>query len=48
MNLDIRVSRPLWAVRLRLGQAGFRGLRRLLHILKPALEVRVIANLTGN
>jgi SAM-dependent methyltransferase len=32
-----------WAVRLRLGEGGFRCLRRLLHLLKPALEVRLIA-----
>jgi SAM-dependent methyltransferase len=33
----------VWAVRLRLGEAGFRCLRRLLHVLKPASEVRLIA-----
>jgi SAM-dependent methyltransferase len=32
-----------WAARLRLGQAGFRCLRRMLHVLKPASEVRLIA-----
>ena len=33
----------VWASKLHLGEAGFRGLRRLLHILKPAREVRIIA-----
>ena len=33
----------VWASRLRLGENGFRCLRRLLHILKPAREVRIIA-----
>jgi SAM-dependent methyltransferase len=33
----------VWAVRLRLGEAGFRSLRRILHLLKPASEVRLIA-----
>jgi SAM-dependent methyltransferase len=32
-----------WAVRFGLGEGGFRCLRRILHILKPALEVRLIA-----
>ena len=32
-----------WAAKLRLGEAGFRGVRRLLHILRPAFEVRLIA-----
>jgi SAM-dependent methyltransferase len=32
-----------WAAKLRLGQAGFRCLRRLLHIIRPAFEVRLIA-----
>jgi SAM-dependent methyltransferase len=32
-----------WAVKLRLGHAGFRCLRRLLHSLRPAFEVRIIA-----
>jgi SAM-dependent methyltransferase len=33
----------VWASKLRLGETGFRCLRRLLHILKPAREVRIIA-----
>jgi SAM-dependent methyltransferase len=32
-----------WAVKLRLGESGFRCLRRLLLLLKPAREVRVVA-----
>ena len=32
-----------WAVRMRLGEGGFRALRRLLHIVRPGLEVRVVA-----
>jgi SAM-dependent methyltransferase len=32
-----------WAAKLRLGEAGFRGLRRLLHIVRPAFEVRIVA-----
>lgn len=33
----------VWAVKFHLGEPGFRGLRRLAHLLKPAREVRVIA-----
>jgi SAM-dependent methyltransferase len=33
----------VWASKLRLGENGFRGLRRLLHLVKPAREVRLIA-----
>lgn len=33
----------VWAVKFHLGEAGFRGIRRILHCLKPAKEVRVIA-----
>jgi SAM-dependent methyltransferase len=33
----------VWASKLRLGENGFRCLRRLLHIVKPAREVRLIA-----
>jgi SAM-dependent methyltransferase len=33
----------VWAAKLHLDERGFRGLRRLLHCLKPAQEVRVIA-----
>jgi SAM-dependent methyltransferase len=33
----------VWAAKLRLGETGFRCLRRLLHIVKPAREVRIIA-----
>jgi SAM-dependent methyltransferase len=33
----------VWASKLHLGETGFRGLRRLLHIVKPAREVRIIA-----
>jgi SAM-dependent methyltransferase len=32
-----------WAAKLRLGEAGFRCLRRLLHLIRPAFEVRLIA-----
>jgi SAM-dependent methyltransferase len=32
-----------WAAKLRLGETGFRGLRRMLHIIRPAFEVRLIA-----
>ena len=33
----------VWAAKLRLGQAGFRCLRRVLHFVRPAFEVRLIA-----
>jgi SAM-dependent methyltransferase len=33
----------VWAAKLRLGQTGFLCLRRLLHLLRPAFEVRLIA-----
>jgi SAM-dependent methyltransferase len=33
----------VWAAKFHLGEAGFRCLRRLLHIVKPAREVRIIA-----
>jgi SAM-dependent methyltransferase len=33
----------VWAVKLRLGEHGFRGLRRLAHLFKPGREVRIIA-----
>lgn len=33
----------VWAEKFRLGERGFRSLRRTLHILKPAFEVRVFA-----
>ncbi|MGA2177130.1 MAG: class I SAM-dependent methyltransferase [Verrucomicrobiota bacterium] len=33
----------VWAVKLRLGERGFRCLRRLLHVIRPAYEVRLIA-----
>jgi SAM-dependent methyltransferase len=33
----------VWAVRCGLGQSAFRALRRVLHLLRPAYEVRVIA-----
>jgi SAM-dependent methyltransferase len=33
----------VWAAKLRLGESGFRCLRRLLHLVKPAREVRIIA-----
>ncbi len=32
-----------WAVRLRIGEAGFRWLRAMVHLLLPGLEVRVVA-----
>jgi SAM-dependent methyltransferase len=33
----------VWAAKLGVGETGFRCLRRVLHILKPASEVRIIA-----
>jgi len=33
----------VWAAKLRLGEPGFRALRRLLLVLKPAREVRLVA-----
>jgi SAM-dependent methyltransferase len=33
----------VWAGKLRLGEGGFRGLRRLLHLIRPAREVRIVA-----
>ena len=33
----------VWAAKMRLGEPGFRALRRLLLILKPAREVRLVA-----
>ncbi len=33
----------VWASKLRLGENGFRCLRRLLHVVKPACEVRIVA-----
>jgi SAM-dependent methyltransferase len=33
----------VWASKLRMGENGFRFLRRLLHIVKPIREVRIIA-----
>ena len=33
----------VWAAKLRLGETGFRCLRRLLHLIRPAFEVRLIA-----
>jgi SAM-dependent methyltransferase len=33
----------VWAVRLRVGESGFRWLRRMLHMIRPAFEVRLIA-----
>jgi SAM-dependent methyltransferase len=33
----------VWAAKLRLGEGGFRLARRLLHTIKPAFEVRVVA-----
>jgi SAM-dependent methyltransferase len=33
----------VWAVKFHLGETGFRGIRRLLHLVKPAREVRIIA-----
>jgi SAM-dependent methyltransferase len=32
-----------WAAKLHLGEAGFRGLRRLMHLIQPAFEVRLLA-----
>jgi SAM-dependent methyltransferase len=32
-----------WAARLRLGESGFRCLRRMVHLIRPAFEVRLIA-----
>ncbi|MEN9575882.1 MAG: hypothetical protein RL514_3737 [Verrucomicrobiota bacterium] len=32
-----------WAVKLKLGESGFRSLRSLAHLLVPAAEVRVVA-----
>jgi len=32
-----------WAAKLHLGETGFRGLRRMLHLLRPAFEVRLLA-----
>jgi SAM-dependent methyltransferase len=33
----------VWASKLHLGETGFRALRRLLHLVKPSREVRIIA-----
>jgi SAM-dependent methyltransferase len=33
----------VWASKLRLGETGYRGLRRLLHVVKPCREVRIVA-----
>ena len=33
----------VWAHRLRVGETGFRFLRSVVHLIKPALEVRVVA-----
>jgi SAM-dependent methyltransferase len=33
----------VWAAKLGLGETGFRGLRGLLHIIRPSFEVRLIA-----
>jgi len=33
----------VWAAKLRVGESGFRWLRRMLHIVRPAFEVRLIA-----
>jgi SAM-dependent methyltransferase len=33
----------VWAAKLRLGQKGFLWLRQLLHLIRPAFEVRLIA-----
>ncbi|MGD0812887.1 MAG: class I SAM-dependent methyltransferase [Verrucomicrobiota bacterium] len=38
----------VWASKLRLGETGFRCLRRLLHTIKPAREVRIIATKTSS
>ncbi len=32
-----------WAAKLHLGEPSFRALRRLLHLIRPAFEVRIIA-----
>jgi SAM-dependent methyltransferase len=32
-----------WAAKLHLGEPAFRALRQLLHLIRPALEVRIIA-----
>jgi SAM-dependent methyltransferase len=32
-----------WAAKFHLGEAGFRAVRRLLHIIRPAFEVRLLA-----
>jgi SAM-dependent methyltransferase len=32
-----------WAEKLRVGESGFRALRSLLHLVKPASEVRIVA-----
>jgi len=37
----------VWASRLRIGEKGFRILRRTLHALRPGLEVRVVAQKAG-
>jgi SAM-dependent methyltransferase len=33
----------VWAERLRLGERGFRLVRRMVHLLRPGIEVRVVA-----
>lgn len=33
----------VWATRFRLGESGFRAVRRAVHLLKPMFEVRVVA-----
>jgi len=33
----------VWASRFRLGESGFRVVRRAVHLLKPMFEVRVVA-----
>ncbi len=33
----------VWAVKFHLGEAGFRAIRRLLHIIRPGREVRIVA-----
>jgi SAM-dependent methyltransferase len=33
----------VWAARLKLGETGFRFLRRALHVFRPAFEVRIVA-----
>ena len=37
----------VWAGKWRLGESGFRGLRQLLHLIKPAREVRIVATPTA-